>query len=125
MPVTRAKDAPTWQLPGTTFTGLASPTRGGSADLALWRISMAPDTPATAHSVTRAEIFTVLTGAAHVRLQDEEHDLGAGDTLIVPANELFELSNSSPEPFEAVVAFPAGGLAAVPGAEPFAPPWSQ
>lgn len=124
MPVTHAADAPTWRLPGTTFTSLASPSRGTSTDVALWRLTMAPRNPATAHSVTRIELFTVLAGAPHVRVGGEDHHLAPGDTLVVPADAVFELSNPGDEVFEAIVAFPAGGQAAMPGTDPFVPPWS-
>ena len=125
MPVTRHTDAPVWQLPGTTFTGLASPTPGGSSDVAVWRLRMEAGTPATAHSVTRTEVFVATAGRADVFLAGRTESLAAGDTLVVPPHTVFELSTGSDAGFEAVVCFPAGGQASMPGADPFTPPWSQ
>lgn len=125
MPVTRYTDAPTWQLSGTRFIGLTSPSRGDSAEIALWRIVMDAATPATPHSVTRTELFTVIAGSARAALQGEEYALGVGDTLVVPPDTVFELANPASVPFEAIVAFPAGGQAAMPGVDPFTPPWSE
>ena len=125
MPVTRSTDAPTWDVPGTRFIGLASPRRGGSVETALWRIVMTAGTPATRHSVTRTEVFTVVAGCASAALEGEEYVLGVGDTLVVPPDTQFELGNPGTEPFEAIVAFPAGGRAAMPQGNPFTPPWSE
>jgi mannose-6-phosphate isomerase-like protein (cupin superfamily) len=125
VPVTHASDSPTWQLPGTVFTGLASPSRGDSSETAVWRIKMRAGTPATAHSVTRTEVFVALAGTAQVRIAGRTEMLTSGDTLVVPANTVFELSAPGRDDFEAVVSFPVGGQAAMPGADPFTPPWAQ
>lgn len=125
MPVTRSVDSPTWQLRDTVFTGLASPSRGDSSETAVWRIKMRAGTPATAHSVTRTEVFVALAGSAEVRIAGETDTLAPGDTLVVPANMVFELSTPGIDDFEAVVLLPVGGQAAMPGAEPFTPPWAQ
>ncbi len=125
MPVIRPTDAPTWQLPGTTFTGLVSPSRGGSSDVAVWRIRMTAGTLATAHSVSRTEVFVATAGSAEVRMAGLTESVVAGDTLVVPPDTVFELSTPGEDDFEAVVCFPSGGQAAMPGTEPFTPPWSQ
>ncbi len=125
MPVTHAVDAPTWQLPGTLFTGLASPSRGDSSEVAVWRVRMQAGTPATAHSVTRTEIFVAVAGTAEVRIAGKTDTLEPGDTLVVPAHTEFELSAPGHEDFEAVVCLPVGGQAAMPGSEPMTPPWTE
>jgi quercetin dioxygenase-like cupin family protein len=50
--------------------------------------------------------------------------LQAGDTLIVPAGQVFSLSNPGPDPFTAMAVLPVGGLASMPdGGQAFPPPW--
>ena len=125
MPITRSTDAPSWQLPGTLFTGLASPGRGGSTELSVWHIRMDAQTPSTPHSVTRTEVFTIIVGTAQVRIgAGPVEAVGTGDTLVVPADVVFELGNATDLPFEAIVCFPAGGQAMMPGSAPFTPAWS-
>lgn len=125
MPVTRPVDAPTWQLPGTLFTGLASPSRGNSSEVAVWRVRMQAGTPATTHSVTRTEVFVAVAGTGQVRIAGKTDTLRPGDTLVVPADTEFELSTPGPDDFEAVVCLPVGGQAVMPGTAPMTPPWTE
>ena len=123
MPLIKSATAPKFELPGTTFTGLASPARG-SSETSVWRIEIAPGTPGVPHSVDREEIFIATAGRAHVVLDGEPLELEAGDALVVPAGVSFSFANPNRDPFEAVVALPVGGKAIMPGGEAFAPPWT-
>lgn len=123
MPVISIADAPEFAIPGTVFTGLAAPSRG-AADTAVWMVSIAPGTSGAQHRLTREEIFVATAGRAVATLAGEPHEIAAGDALIVPADTDFALSNASAEPFRAIVAFPVGGQAVLPGGEPFTPPWA-
>jgi mannose-6-phosphate isomerase-like protein (cupin superfamily) len=124
MPVTRATDAPTWQLPGTHFVSLASPSRGASVDTSVWRLVIDPHTDAAPHHVTRSEVFAPLAGTAEIRIDGCVETIGAGDALVVPADTEFSVSNPSDEPFEAIVCLPVGGQAAMPGGDAFTPEWA-
>ena len=123
MPIIKSSAAPEFQVHGVTFTGLASPARG-ARETCVWRIAVAPGTPGAAHTLDREEVFTVLGGRAAVTLGDDTFELAAGDALVVPPHVPFALANPHAEPFEAVVAFPVGGRARLPGGEPFVPPWA-
>lgn len=123
MPHIVAADAPTFEIPGATFTGLASPSRG-SQDNAVWRLRLHPGTPGMPHQVSREEIFVALSGQATARLDGKSIDLNPGDALVVPAFTDFSLANSSDKAFEAVVVLPAGARGIVEGAAPFVPPWA-
>lgn len=118
-----ARDAPTFHLPGTTFTALAAPSRG-SRENAVWRVRLDPNTPARPHQLTREEVFVVTAGSAMASLAGTEHCLSAGDSLIVPAFTEFSLANPFGEAFEAIAVLPVGARAMLEGGEPFAPPWS-
>ncbi|MEO7091845.1 MAG: cupin domain-containing protein, partial [Polyangiales bacterium] len=52
MAVLPAPSSPTHSLPGARFTSLATPLRG-SRDTSVWRVELAPGTPATVHQVKR------------------------------------------------------------------------
>ena len=70
-------------------------------------------------------MFVALAGAARALVAGEEQHLVAGDALVVPPGVEFSLANPYEEDFEAVVAFPVGGRATLPGGEPFTPPWAE
>jgi mannose-6-phosphate isomerase-like protein (cupin superfamily) len=125
MPITRADDARSWQLPGVTFTAVASPSRGQSRDLSVWRLTMAAGTTPTPHSVTCTEVFAVIAGSAQIAVGDvEATTVAAGDAIVIPPDTLFELSTSA-DHLEAIVCLPAGGQAAMPGTAPFTPEWAR
>lgn len=123
MPLIRNDEAPHFDLHGVSFRGLAAPSRG-SRETSVWRVSLPPQARGAAHSVDREEIFVALAGRAVAMLDGQEHELGAGDTLIVPAGLTFSLANPGAEAFEALAVAPAGVHARLPGGEPFAPPWT-
>lgn len=123
MPFIAATDAPVFTVPGVTFTGLASPSRG-SRETAAWRLSMAPGTAPHVHRLTREEIFIAVSGQADAQVGTTRHTLTAGSALVVPPGVDFALSNPHAETFEAVAVLPVGGQAVVGGGAPFVPPWA-
>ena len=118
-----AADAPTFRLPGTTFTGLAAPSRG-SRENAVWQVRLEAGTLPRPHQLTREEVFVVTAGSATALLAGVEHRLNAGDSLIVPAFTEFSLANPHSDAFEAIAVLPVGGRAIIEDGAPFAPPWS-
>ena len=63
MPVISVSNAPKFELPNVTFTGLASPQRG-SKENSVWRFTIAPKAPGLPHQLTREEIIIALSGSA-------------------------------------------------------------
>jgi quercetin dioxygenase-like cupin family protein len=123
MHLIKAAAAPAFELPGLSVVGLAAPSRGAS-ETCVWRITLAPGTPATPHAISREEIFVALSGEARVELDGRNQALAPGDTLVVPAGETFSLSNPGAEPFTALAMVPVGGQAVFPSGERFTPPWT-
>ena len=124
MPVISRATEPTHQLPGTSFTSLAVPSTG-TTETSLWRVLIEPNTPATPHRLTREEIFFVLEGRARVTIAGTTDTAAAGDTIVVPAEQLFEIANIGDGPLEALCCMPAGGMARIGDGEPFVPPWTS
>jgi mannose-6-phosphate isomerase-like protein (cupin superfamily) len=124
MPIIRAAAAPTYDLYGISVTGLAAPSRG-SRESSVWRLRLPPGAPAVEHTVDREEIFVALAGRAVATVDGESTELGAGDTLVVPAGHPFSLATPAGDAFEALAIAPVGVRATVPPNPPFAPPWTE
>ncbi len=135
MPVIEGSSAPTftYTMPGAgaepltphiTVRGLASPSRG-SKETCVWRMTVAPGAPKRMGTVTREEIFLLLSGNAAATIDGEEVELRTGDVLIAPAHTTFGIGNPHDEPAEMAVVFPVGGRAVAPGMDPFTPPWAE
>jgi mannose-6-phosphate isomerase-like protein (cupin superfamily) len=121
--ILRAAQAPRFEIPGVTFVGMASPSRG-SGQLCTWKITVAAghesDGP---HTLDRDEVFTVLSGS--VRLAAGGEVLGPGDVLVVRAGEPIEVANPGDQPAEVLVAITAGFTATMADGTSFGtPPWA-
>ncbi|MBU1306891.1 MAG: cupin domain-containing protein [Alphaproteobacteria bacterium] len=124
MPIIKAASAPTFQLPGTLFTGLASPKRGSSIN-AVWHVRIVAGTQGTPHRLSHEEIFVCTEGHGTAQIGEQTHEVEKGDALIVPANVDLSLTNAGTQDFCAVVVFPVGGRAILPGQAGFTPPWAE
>ena len=124
MPVITAPADATHTLGSTHFTSLATPSRG-SRETAVWRVDIAPGTPATPHSLTREEVFVVLDGQASVEIDGVCASAGPGDAIVVPAEVEFALSNEQDRPLRLLCCLPVGGQGRIAGGDPFTPPWAQ
>jgi len=124
MPVLRAPAAPTHDLGGARFTSLATPSRG-STDTSVWIVEIAPGTPATPHSLTREEVFVVMEGTASVRIAGRADEARAGDAIVVPAGQDFELANAGAGPLRLVCCLPVGGQGRLADGSTFVPPWAE
>ncbi|MBL0178582.1 MAG: cupin domain-containing protein [Gemmatimonadetes bacterium] len=123
MPLLHPADHPSFKFSGTSFTGLAAPSRGAS-ETAAWRVRVEPGTPETPHRITREEIIIALAGRARATVDGQLHELETGGTLIVPASSTLALGNPYDAAFEAIAIYPVGGEVVVGSAAPFTPPWA-
>lgn len=123
MTIIRDQDAPRFGQDGVDVTGLAAPSRG-CASVSAWRIVLHPGASSPEHTLTSDEAFVALRGSALVSLDREQHELRAGDCLIVAPDRRFTIANDGSEPFEAVCCMAAGGEAVVEGEGSFVPPWA-
>jgi len=116
--------APTHVNGSTHFTSLATPSRG-STETAVWTVEMAPHTPATPHSLTREEVFVVLSGEAAVTMDGIRTTAHGGDAIVVPCGVQFELANETDETLRLLCCMPVGGQGIIGDSEPFTPPWAE
>ena len=105
MPVIRATDSATFDLPGVRFSAYAAPSRG-CQDLCTWQITVAPANEAAPHTLDRDETFLVLSG--RLRVTPDGELLAPGDVAIVPAGEPITVFNPGPGDAIAYVAIAAG-----------------
>jgi quercetin dioxygenase-like cupin family protein len=124
MAVIPAPAEATHTLGSTRFTSLATPSRG-SAETAVWRVEIAPGTPATPHSLTREEVFVVLDGEASVQIDGVVGKARPGDAIVVPADVEFALANDGEQPLRLLCCLPVGGQGRIADGDPFTPPWAQ
>lgn len=124
MPVIPAPASPTYELPGSRFTSLATPSRG-STDTAVWQVELAPETVSPPHSLTREEVFVVLEGTASVEIDGVEGVASPGDAIVVPSATTFTLSNLGASPLRMLCCLPVGGQAALDDGSAFTPPWAE
>jgi quercetin dioxygenase-like cupin family protein len=123
MPSIDNSDAPSFEMAGVTFTGVAAPSRGTS-ETSIWRARIVPGTPGLLHHMTREEIIIGTDGEGRVRIGDDTHIIRAGDAFAVPAFTEFTLECNGESAFEAMVVLPVGGRGVI-GTQPaFRPLWS-
>lgn len=120
--ILRAAEAPRFEIPGVTFVGMASPSRG-SEQLCTWKVIVAAGHESdTSHTLDHDEVFMVLSGS--ITLSGDM--LGPGDLAVVPAGGGIALSNPGDTPAEVMVAIPAGFTATMAdGTSVGTPPWAK
>ena len=122
MPVVTGSEGYTHEMNGARFATLASPSRG-TTTASVWRVEVAPGTPAAPHELTSEEIIVILDGTADVRIGDERSVACAGDAIVVPPDTPFELHATGDTHLRAIAYLPVGGQARL-GGETFTPPWA-
>ncbi|MFD2472706.1 cupin domain-containing protein [Amycolatopsis silviterrae] len=73
------------ETPNAVMTTLASPTQGG-AQLAVWRVEMAPGAVGPVHAFDTEQVWTILDGGAEVALDGVVESAGKGETVVLPAD---------------------------------------
>lgn len=125
MPITRAAQAPRFDLDGLHFLGFTSPSRGAT-ELCTWQLEIDPGAASDAHRLNHEEVFIPLQGTLSVVLDGEEIELTTGDACAVPAYCLLQVANRSNEVARALVCVSAGFRAMhADGREIDTPPWAQ
>jgi mannose-6-phosphate isomerase-like protein (cupin superfamily) len=124
MPVATLSTANVFALDGFIIRPLAVPSRG-STELALWSVEAAPGAGSVRHSLDHEEVFVVHSGRLTATIAGKDESAAEGDTLIVPADTLFQIRNEGEVTMLATACTTKGLLATVEGEGTFAPPWAQ
>jgi quercetin dioxygenase-like cupin family protein len=136
MTVVLGVDSRKVDTPNGVMTTLASPAQG-SAGQAVWRVEARPGMVGPVHAFDAELVWTWLDGAAVVELGGERHEVGAGDTMVLPADVSRQMFADAEHGFVSIVVAPAGAQAYNPGgvsepdacdlapkdAERLVPPW--
>jgi quercetin dioxygenase-like cupin family protein len=133
MPVVRATDATVHDLQGARFSSYAAPSRGTAGELCAWRLDLPPGSDGVPHTVSREEVFLVLSGTLYVTLTGPGNrgDGAAttegrqGDVFVVPAGATLRVGTPDAEAAAAWVTTSAGLKATMADGSTLAPPWAQ
>jgi mannose-6-phosphate isomerase-like protein (cupin superfamily) len=122
MPISRAPAKHTHELGPVQFTSLATPSTG-TFQTTLWKIDVPVGAPPTPHALTNEELFFVVSGTANVRIGDADEIAHAGDTIVIPKETVFELTNGGTTTLHLLSCMPAG-TEVIMGDIKFIPPWT-
>ena len=87
MPVSRSEDNPIFQINDASVTGLMSPGKGAT-ECILYRVDVPPGGALPPHRHDHEDVFTVARGSGTVHIDEETHDVGLDDTVVVPTGAL-------------------------------------
>ncbi|WP_090946727.1 cupin domain-containing protein [Nonomuraea jiangxiensis] len=123
MTVIREAEARRSETPSGVMTTFASPTQGG-ASRSLWRVDARPGAVGPVHDFDCEQVWTWLDGAAVVELGEERFEVGAGDTVVMPARTVRRVLADPRSGYSAVVTAPGEAKAfTADGTEFGVPPW--
>lgn len=123
MPVARSADNPTFELGGSTITGLVAPSRGAT-ECILYRIDVPGGGRLPPHRHDHEDVFTLLAGSGTVHIDDEAHEISAGDSVVVPIGALHRLE-AGEYGCTMLVTMLAGTLFIREDGEGSVPPWGE
>ncbi|CAL9398920.1 cupin domain-containing protein [Streptomyces sp. enrichment culture] len=124
MPVVRSSDGTTHEIHGARFVSYAN-SRTGSRELRAWRGEIPAGTKAPAHTVSREEVFHLLTGELLITLDGRTERVTAGDTVIVNAGATFAVENPADRTATSWVTTTVGLTAEMSDGTRLAPPWAN
>lgn len=112
-------------LPGIAHQTLAGPQHGLQS-LEVWSQSIDPGSGTPPHRHDCEEVVVVLVGEGTLLMHGKEARFRAGDTVLLPRNEVHQLLNTGSGPLRLIAAFAmAPVLVELPDGTPIALPWHQ
>jgi quercetin dioxygenase-like cupin family protein len=121
--IVRSADAPTFDLQGSTVTGLAAPSRGATESM-TYAIAMPPGAVLPRHRHDHEEVFFVSAGEIVAVLGEDEARVSAGDAVIIPAG-VWHHSFTESGAAHLVVAMPSGTRFIPVDGDERVPPWGE
>ncbi len=108
MPLIKKVQTHTFTTPNAVMVTHAGPSHG-SAELAVWQVSMAPGAQGPVHHIDREQVYLVTGGALSIVAGEQDHRAEAGDAVVIPADLVRQVRNPGPGTAEAIVSMRAGG----------------
>ena len=124
MPVIRSADAVVHEMHGARFVSYAAPSRG-SAELCAWRVELPAGSVGVVHTITREEIFCVLSGTLRVTLDGAPAVVTSGDVIVLGAGSTVSLDNPGDSVATGWVTTSVGLQAELGDGTRITPPWTQ
>ncbi|MGC9499158.1 cupin domain-containing protein [Streptomyces sp. WG7] len=124
MPIIRSSEAVTHEIHGARFVSYATP-RTGSKELYAWRGEIPAGTKAPAHTVSREEIFHLLTGELLITLDGRTERVTAGDTVIINRGATLAVENPTDRTATSWVTTSVGLQAELADGTRLTPPWAN
>ena len=124
MPVIHSADAVVHEMHGARFVSYAAPSRG-SAELCAWRVELPAGSVGVAHTITREEIFCVLSGTLRVTLDGAPSVVASGDVVVLGAGSTVSLDNPGDSLATGWVTTSVGLQAELGDGTRITPPWTQ
>ncbi len=88
----RAVKARQTETPNVLMTTLASPSQGPTAQLSMWLVDMRAGQQGPPHFFDTEQIWHLLEGDVDIAVEGEHMALSPGDTLILPAGSVRQVS---------------------------------
>ncbi|MDJ0343126.1 cupin domain-containing protein [Streptomyces sp. H10-C2] len=122
MPVVPAAEAIVHEMHGIRFVSYIVPAHG-SKELCAWRGEIPAGTAGPAHTITREEVFLMLSGSLRFSIDGEVSTLVPGDAAVAPAGSSLGVSNPTEEPATMWVTTSVGLEAVLADGSRISPPW--
>ena len=88
----RQRECRRTSTPNADMTTLASPTQGPTSALSLWLVSMTGGQQGPRHRVDSEQVWHLTGGRARVAVAETVTDLEPGDTLVLPAGAVRQVT---------------------------------
>ncbi|MFJ2830899.1 cupin domain-containing protein [Streptomyces sp. NPDC087263] len=124
MPVIHPSQAVVHEIHGVRFVSHATPL-SGSKELCAWRGEIPAGTRAPVHTVSREEIFHLLSGELLITLDGRTERITAGDTVIINPGATFGVENPTQETAISWVTTSIGLTAELADGSVLTPPWAN
>lgn len=124
MPFITADEAVVHDMHGVRFVSYANPALG-STELCAWRGEVPAGSVGVAHTISREEVFLVLSGSLEITIDGTGRPLAAGDAAVAPAGSRITVSNRTQEPALMWVTTSRGLTATLGDGSRISPPWAN
>jgi len=110
--------------PAATMRTLTSPTSSPEMPAAIWRTDLAAGTSGPEHTIDSDQFVVVVSGAIEVRIADEDHLVGEGDGIKLPAGLTRVITPADDRPATTITFGGPDAHATVGDNEPVPVPWT-